>query len=77
MIKLKELWLFSGIFPTITGILHAILALAVKKDAIVKIFRNGHHYADFSCYWLLYYTCFGCVAVYSASFDYYFSKKTK
>jgi len=39
--KSKKLWQLSGIFLIATGILHTIMALIVKKNAFLEIFRNG------------------------------------
>jgi len=39
--KKVKIWKYSGIFLIATGILHTIVAIALGKEAFLKIFRDG------------------------------------
>ena len=39
--KNLKIWKYSGIFLIATGILHTIVAIALGKDAFLKIIRDG------------------------------------
>jgi hypothetical protein len=39
--KNLKIWKYSGIFLIATGILHAIVAVALGKEAFLKIIRDG------------------------------------
>lgn len=36
-----KLWRFSGIFLTITGIIHTVVALFLTKDILLEMIRDG------------------------------------
>ncbi len=76
-----KLWKFSGIFLTVTGIIHTIVALIIAKDIFAEMIRDGlinSTEGDYSRCFSLWFFIVGVILIlWGTTLQYYIKKEQK
>ena len=76
-----KLWKFSGIFLTVTGIIHTIVALIIAKDIFAEMIRDGlinSTEGDYSRCFSLWFFIVGVILILGGTtLQYYIKKEQK